>query len=221
MAKILLIESNPLIADAISQWLATDLHEVISALRGNEDVLRIAHLEEPALVLLDAEQLGQDGIPIARMLRRVSDTAIILLTTSHPVAGETLGFDADDYLIKPIEHSELLGRVRVALRRAAGRRGHRLHANGLEIDLVSRRAYLERREINLSHKEFELLAMLLRYKGTVLSRQHLIERIWGGKFGGDPRTVDVHVRWLRKKIEGDPSHPKRLQTVRGIGYRID
>ncbi|MCC7353884.1 MAG: response regulator transcription factor, partial [Anaerolineae bacterium] len=129
---------------------------------------------------------------------------------------------ADDYVTKPFSLGELLARVRAALRRAPSTTvSDKLSAGNLSLDLISRRAVLGNSELLLSPKEFSLLAELVRNKGAVLSRDLLLTRVWGFDYYGDTRTVDVHVRWLREKIEADPSNPERIQTVRGIGYRFE
>ncbi len=130
---------------------------------------------------------------------------------------------ADDYIVKPFSLGEFLARVRAVLRRAPSiaLRSDRLESGDLALDLTARRAYVAGREIKLSHKEFDLLAALVRDKGAVLSRDLLLEQVWGYDRIGDDRTVDVHVRWLREKIEANPSDPQRIVTVRGVGYRFE
>jgi DNA-binding response OmpR family regulator len=128
---------------------------------------------------------------------------------------------ADDYVTKPFSSGELLARVRALMRRVPAIRATRAESGDLELDLVAHRAELDGDELQLTHKEFSLLAELMRNKGVVLSRDLLLEKVWGYSFVGDSRTVDVHVRWLRQKIEADPSAPVRIVTVRGVGYRFD
>jgi DNA-binding response OmpR family regulator len=129
---------------------------------------------------------------------------------------------ADDYIVKPFSLGEFLARVRAALRReAAAAPADSLASGDLRLDLAARRATRGGQPVNLAPREFDLLALLLRHRGAVLSRDLLLARVWGDEYAGDARTVDVHVHWLRQKIEEDPSHPQRLQTVRGVGYRFE
>jgi DNA-binding response OmpR family regulator len=130
---------------------------------------------------------------------------------------------ADDYIVKPFSLGEYLARVRAVLRRtpSASLRADRLESGDLALDLTARRVSVSGREIKLSHKEFDLLAALVRNKGAVLSRDLLLDQVWGYDHVGDDRTVDVHVRWLREKLEADPSDPQRIVTVRGVGYRFE
>ncbi len=222
MTKVLIVEEEPIILDNLAQHLEREGYEVTAVLRGKE-ALEIARIEKPDLILLDVILSGADGLSICRILRRESDVAIILLATHSSDVDHVIGLDngADDYIVKPFSLSELTARVRAALRRSTLSMGSKLQAGGLQVDLVARRAFLDSLEVKLSLKEFELLAILLRHKGAVLTREYLITQIWGLAFSGNPRTVDVHVCWLREKIERDPTKPKRLQTVRGVGYRID
>jgi DNA-binding response OmpR family regulator len=166
---------------------------------------------------------GLDGLSLCRILRKETEAPIILLTARGAEIDRVIGLEsgADDYVVKPFSLAELTARARAALRRGSRQSSDRLQAGDLSLDLAARRVFLAEREIKLSHKEFELLATLMRNKGAVLTREFLITQVWGYDFDGDTRTVDVHVRWLREKIEQDPSHPTRLQTVRGVGYRID
>jgi DNA-binding response OmpR family regulator len=141
------------------------------------------------------------------------------------IAGLELG--ADDYVSKPFSLGELLARVRAILRRTerqpvtTNSKRDTLEAGELRIDTKSRRAWRNNGELNLPQKEFDLLACLIRNRGIALSRDLLLERVWGFDFLGDSRTVDVHIRWLREKIEADPAHPSYIQTVRGVGYRFE
>ena len=222
MSKILIVEDEPIVLDSLAQHLIGEGYDVVTTLRG-DTALEMARHEKPDLILLDVMLPGMDGLSICRILRRESDVAIILLTARGSDVDRVIGLDngADDYVVKPISLPELMARVRAALRRSPQRKGSKLQAGELLVDLIARRAFLSALEIKLSHKEFELLTTLLRNKGAVLTREYLITQVWGYDFNGDPRTVDVHVRWLREKIEKDPAKPERLQTVRGVGYRID
>jgi DNA-binding response OmpR family regulator len=158
------------------------------------------------------------------MLRRESRVPIILLTARGAEADKIIGLEtgADDYIVKPFSLGEFLARVRAALRReAAAAPSETLTSGDLRIDLAARRVSLAGRPINLAPREFDLLALLLRHRGAVMSRDLLLSRVWGDDYIGDARTVDVHVHWLRQKLEEDPSRPVRLQTVRGVGYRFE
>jgi DNA-binding response OmpR family regulator len=168
-----------------------------------------------------------DGFSVCRMLRKESAMPIIMLTARQDevdrIAGLELG--ADDYLTKPFSVGELLARIRAILRRsdrsASTVERDILHIGVIKLDVGSRRIWRDDTEIQLSQKEFDLLACLMRNRGLALSRDVLLERVWGFDYVGDGRTVDVHIRWLREKVEQDPSNPVYLQTVRGIGYRFD
>ena len=222
MQKILVAEDEPLLNELVTHHLTNEGYKVISTLRGDL-ALELARSEKPALCILDVMLPGLDGLSICRILRRESEMAIILLTARGSEMDRIVGLDvgADDYVVKPASLPELMARVRAALRRGPHKSNSLIEAQDLKIDLNSRRCFLAQVEIKLSNKEFELLATLLRNRGAVLTREYLITQIWGYDFSGDPRTLDVHVRWLREKIELDPAKPIRLQTVRGVGYRID
>ena len=165
-----------------------------------------------------------DGLTVCRSLRQVSETPILILTARTGELDKIIGLEsgADDYLTKPFSIGELQARLRALLRRAGPRRiSDEIRSGDLTLNLVSRRAFVGERELVLSPKEFSLLAELMRHQGAVLSRDLLLTRVWGYDFFGDSRTVDVHVRWLREKIEENPSQPTRITTVRGIGYRFE
>jgi DNA-binding response OmpR family regulator len=158
-------------------------------------------------------------------VRRESGVPIILLTARGTETDKIIGLEtgADDYIVKPFSLGELLARVRAALRRGAAQRGSEseLVSGDLRLDLSARRAWRKEGEIALAPREFELLAALMRHRGAVLTRDLLLARVWGEDYPGDARTVDVHIRWLRQKIEDDPSQPQRILTVRGMGYRFE
>jgi DNA-binding response OmpR family regulator len=168
-----------------------------------------------------------DGFSICRILRQESDIPIIMLTARQDevdrIAGLELG--ADDYISKPFSLGEFLARVRAIMRRAErqprGLNREVLEAGALRVDTSSRRAWRSSTELSLPQKEFDLLTCLIRNRGIALSRDLLLERVWGLDFLGDSRTVDVHIRWLREKIEPDPARPRYILTVRGVGYRFE
>ncbi len=186
--------------------------------------LERASAERPDLVILDLMLPELDGLSVCRSLRQAFDVPILMLTARTGELDKIVGLEsgADDYMTKPFSLGELQARIRALLRRAGPRRpDDELRSADLALNLVSRRAFLGQRELPFSPKEFSLLAELMRHQGAVLSRDLLLTRVWGYDFYGDSRTVDVHVRWLREKIEADPANPKRIVTVRGIGYRFE
>ena len=222
MAKVLVVEDEMTLLELLSQHLRAEGYTVFASPNG-EEALDLARAESPDVCIFDVMLPGLDGLSLCRIIRKESDVPIILLTARGAEIDRVIGLEsgADDYVVKPFSLPELMARVRAALRRAPNRPGTSLQAGELSLDLVSRRVFVNGGEIKLSHKEFELLATLMRNKGAVLSREFLITQVWGYDFEGDSRTVDVHIRWLREKIEKDPSRPVHLQTVRGVGYRID
>ncbi len=222
MAKVLIVEDESVLLDLLTRHLESEGYTVVTASRG-DDGLEVARRETPDICVLDVMLPGLDGLSLCRILRRESDMPIILLTARAGEVDRVIGLDngADDYVVKPFSLPELTARIRAALRRTPKRSDNQLQVGDIRLDVAARRAYRGDKELKLSHKEFELLATLMRNKGAVLSREFLISQVWGYDFDGDMRTVDVHVRWLREKIEEDPSNPRHLQTVRGVGYRID
>jgi DNA-binding response OmpR family regulator len=166
-----------------------------------------------------------DGLSVCRIIRNESDVPIMMLTARGSEVDRIVGLEigADDYIVKPFSLGEFLARVRAILRRAPSARTviDKLEAGDLALDLIARRATRNDEELRMTHKEFDLLATLMRNQGAVLSRDLLLERVWGYDYAGQTKTVDVHVRWLREKIEPDPSRPQRIVTVRGVGYRFE
>jgi DNA-binding response OmpR family regulator len=225
LSKVLIVEDEATVRDTLALNLRAEGYTVLTAADG-ETGLRLAREDQPDLVILDLMLPELDGLSLCRMLRRDSDVPIIMLTARGAEMDRIAGLEtgADDYVVKPFSLGEMLARVRANLRRAgAGARAGatRLQAGGLALDLLGRRATLDGAEVRLTHREFDLLAEMMRNQGAVLSRDLLLARVWGYDYGGDSHTVDVHIRWLREKIEADPSSPSRLVTVRGVGYRFD
>jgi len=226
MPTILLVEDDTTLAETLRYNLEREGYAVISASDG-VTALEYARQRQPDIVVLDVMLPRLDGFSVCRMLRKESSVPIIMLTARQDevdrIAGLELG--ADDYLTKPFSVGELLARIRAILRRsdraAATVERDILHIGVIKLDVGSRRIWRDDSEIQLSQKEFDLLACLMRNRGLALSRDVLLERVWGFDYVGDGRTVDVHIRWLREKVEQDPSNPVYLQTVRGIGYRFD
>ena len=226
MATILLVEDETLLAETLRYNLEREGYTVITAADGVTG-LDLARAEPPDLLILDVMLPKLDGFSVCRILRRETNLPIMMLTARQDevdrIAGLELG--ADDYVVKPFSLGELLARVRAILRRSdrqpTGVEREQLTAEGLRVDTGSRRVFRDGLEITLAQKEFDLLVCLIRNRGMALSRDLLLERVWGYDFPGDSRTVDVHVRWLREKVEVDPGKPVYIQTVRGIGYRFN
>ena len=193
--------------------------------RDGAAALDLVRSQTPDLVLLDLMLPELDGLTVCRSLRHASDVPIMILTARSGELDKIVGLEsgADDYLTKPFSLGELHARIRALLRRVWTRRGigDEIRSGDLVLNLISRRATLGGNDVVLSPKEFNLLAELMRNQGAVLTRDLLISRVWGTDFYGDAHTLDVHVRWLREKIEADPATPTRIITVRGVGYRFD
>jgi DNA-binding response OmpR family regulator len=223
MTKILIVEDDATVRDTLALNLRAEGY-VVSTAEDGEQALEVAREENPDLIVLDVMLPELDGLTVCRILRRESQVPIILLTARGTETDKIIGLEtgADDYIVKPFSLGEFLARVRAALRRGRSTVDSTdILSEDLRLDLVARRAYLADEELQLAPREFELLATLMRNRGAVLTRELLLARVWGQDFFGDPRTVDVHIRWLRQKIEADPSKPDRIQTVRGVGYRFE
>jgi DNA-binding response OmpR family regulator len=226
MPTILLVEDETTLAETLRYNLEREGYSVMIAADGVQG-LEQARREQPDLIVLDIMLPRLDGFSVCRIIRQESDVPIMMLTARQDevdrIAGLELG--ADDYISKPFSLGEFLARVRAIMRRSERqpRAGARevLEAGALRVDTSSRRAWREGGELTLPQKEFDLLACLIRNRGIALSRDLLLERVWGLDFIGDSRTVDVHIRWLREKIEPDPAKPRYIQTVRGVGYRFE
>ena len=225
MSRILIVEDENTLRETLALNLRAEGHEVIAAADGAAG-LQLAREQAPDLVILDLMLPELDGLSLCRMLRRDSSVPIIMLTARGTEMDKIAGLEtgADDYVVKPFSLGELLARVRANLRRASTDTrapASRLQSSDLSLDLLARRVHLAGEEIKLTHREFDLLAELMRNQGAVLSRDLLLTRVWGYDYGGDSHTVDVHIRWLREKVEADPSAPERITTVRGVGYRFE
>ena len=186
--------------------------------------LEMARANLPDLVVLDVMLPELDGLSVCRILRREMEVPIIMLTARSSEVDKIIGLDsgADDYITKPFSLGEFLARVRAALRRQPkAATSENLESGDLSLDLVSRKVFKSSEQLGLSYKEFDLLAEFMRNPGMVLSRDLLLTKVWGYDYYGESRTVDVHIRWLREKIEDDPSKPKRITTIRSVGYRFE
>lgn len=246
LGRILVVDDEPALVEALTYSLRRERYEVATAVSGTEALAR-ARAEQPDLVVLDIMLPGLDGLQVCRALRAESSVPILLLSAKGEEVDRVIGLEigADDYLTKPFAMRELLARVRAMLRRSqmtigvpatpaandTDRTGRPPFASlagadpvvasgELRIDPARRRASLAERVLTLKPKEFDLLYHLARHPGIVLTRDALLRRVWGYDFPMDTRTVDVHVRWLRTKIESDPSQPRLIETVRGLGYRF-
>jgi DNA-binding response OmpR family regulator len=225
MTTILIVEDEVTVRETLARNFKAEGFEVLSTADGMQG-LKLARDRNPDLIVLDLMLPGMDGLSVCRVLRRESDVPVIMLTARGTEMDKIAGLEtgADDYVVKPFSFGELLARVRANLRRAdsgSHRARTRLQSGDLQLDLISRRAYRAEVELRLTHKEFDLLAELMRNQGAVLSRDLLLTQVWGYDYVGDSHTVDVHIRWLREKVEETPSNPKRITTVRGVGYRFE
>jgi DNA-binding response OmpR family regulator len=221
--RILLVEDEESISDPFSRALAREGFEPVVA-RTAADAFKLAALVDPELVLLDLMLPDGDGRDVCRELRRRSDTPIIMLTSRGTETDRIVGLElgADDYVVKPFSSPEVIARIRAVLRRA--RRDDedepRLVFAELEIDPAARRVHLHGAELDLSRKEFDLLAVLADAAGRVLTRDHLMTRVWDENWFGPTKTLDVHIGTLRRKLGDDPSSPRFIHTVRGVGFRF-
>jgi len=222
--KVLIVEDEETIADAVAYALSRSGYETDTALDGLEG-LRKAKEEQPDLIILDLMLPGMDGLELCRELRAESSVPIIMLTARHEEADRVIGLEvgADDYVIKPFSMKELIARVKAVLRRSEGTAyscpGGILKCGDLEMNLSEHTVRVRGREVHLSPKEYELLKLLMMHQGRVLSRGFLLSKVWGSETCPETRTVDVHIRWLREKIEENPAEPKYIITVRSVGYK--
>ncbi|MFW6102509.1 MAG: winged helix-turn-helix domain-containing protein [Chloroflexota bacterium] len=227
MKKILIVEDDRNLLDTLKYSIRKEGYSTFAAIDGAE-ALDVARRERPDLIVLDIMLPKLSGFEVCRILRKEMTTPILMLTAKDEEVDKIVGLEigADDYMTKPFSMRELLARLGAMLRRAemavhpAG--GEKLLRIGdLEIDIARHRAFLGGKTLELSPKEFDLLAFLAKNKGFVFSREQLLDKVWGYDYPGDSRTVDVHIRWLRQKIESDPAKPALLVTVRGAGYKLE
>jgi DNA-binding response OmpR family regulator len=240
-ARVLVADDEPVIRETVGFNLRREGLDVVFAEDGPSALQAILE-QRPDVVVLDIMMPGMDGFEVSRRVRQESTVPILLLSARGEEIDRIVGLEmgADDFLVKPFAMRELVARVRAMLRRVrmtavpppvADERavesastsppnGDVLRAGDVEIDVPRRRATVNGAEIELKPKEFDLFLYLARHPGIVLSRDALLREVWGYNYPVDTRTVDVHVRWLRKKIEQDPSEPSRIETMRGLGYRF-
>ena len=226
--RILLADDDEMILDILRYQLEREGYEVLTAADGQE-ALELAQTGRPDLVLLDVMMPKLQGWEVCRALRRESTVPILMLTARGEEMDRVLGLElgADDYIVKPFSFRELLARVHAALRRAAYSQAVPVQHDGEpatvgDVAIDRRRHSVTRRDqpVSLSPREYNLLIALLDASGAVLSRHDLLDLVWGEEWIGNPRTLDVHIRWLREKLEDDAARPQLILTVRGAGYRL-
>jgi DNA-binding response OmpR family regulator len=225
-STILLVEDEDAVQKLLAYPLERDGFRVLQARDGEEALARFA-VEHVDLVVLDVMLPKLDGLEVCKRLRAKSSVPIIMLTARDDELDKVLGLElgADDYITKPFSIREFRSRIRALLRRAAAPRhdsrfGEVIVNDGLRIDLARRVVESDGRQVQLTYVEFELLRVLASNPGRVYTRQMLLEALWGGSEYREPRTIDVHIRHLREKLERDPREPELIFTVRGVGYRF-
>ena len=224
MPKILLIEDEAGIAEALEYQLQREGYQVDHVVDGREGLNRF-EVAGADLILLDLMLPGMSGEDVCKELRRTSQVPVIMLTAKDTEIDKVLGLEigADDYVTKPFSTRELLARIKALLRRASTEGASSegvLEGGGVRLDPDRHEVTVGDEPVQLARKEFELLELLMEHPGRVLARETLIDRIWGSDYFGDTRTLDVHVKRLRSKIESDPHEPAHLLTVRGLGYKF-
>ena len=221
-STILIIDDHASVRALVRDYLTAKGYTVVAAADGREGLI-VARAERPDLVLLDVMMPVMDGFEFMRNFRRDHNTPVILLTARIDETDKVVGLElgADDYVTKPFGMQELVARIRAVLRRsvAAQMPSNELRAGELVLDRSTRNVSVADRSVSLTPSEFELLAALMENPGRVLTREQLLERLGGGDYDGVERTIDVHVRNLRLKVEPDPGRPRYIQTVFGVGYR--
>lgn len=238
--KVLVVEDEPTLMETLAYNLTRQGYQVSTASDGLA-ALEIARQEKPDMIILDLMLPGLDGFEVCRILRQEMNTPILMLTARTDEVDKIVGLEvgADDYLTKPFNMRELMARVKAHLRRVRLIREemaqsgdpaplggemsktNQLLFDNLLIDVDRREVLVDDNPVHMKPKEYDLLLFLARNRRMVLSRDLIMERVWGWDYMGDSRTVSVHMRWLREKIEADPANPTRIVTVRGIGYRFE
>jgi DNA-binding response OmpR family regulator len=230
--KILVVEDETSLRETLAYNLNRQGYQVETAVDG-QAAIDTARALQPDLIVLDIMLPVIDGFEVCRILRQEMNAPILMLTARDEEIDRVIGLEmgADDYITKPFSMREFLARVKAQLRRVRLVREEMdteidvskeiIHISNLTLDLTRREVLLDGQPLALKPKEFDLLLFLARHRGQVLSRDLILERVWGWEFSGGSRTVDVHVRWLREKIEDSPAEPERIVTVRGVGYRFE
>ncbi|MHA6510930.1 response regulator [Tessaracoccus sp. Z1128] len=224
MTRILIIEDEDSYRDATSFMLRKEGFDVVTAADGAEG---LAEFDKSGadLVLLDLMMPGIPGVEVCRQLRSRGNVAIVMVTARDSEVDKVVGLElgADDYVTKPFSHRELVARIRAVLRRGQDQvlLPEVVEVDGVRIDVERHQVNVDGVDVRFALREFELLELLLRNAGRVMTRGQLIDRIWGSDYVGDTKTLDVHIKRLRSKIERDPANPQRLITVRGLGYKYE
>ena len=222
--RVLFVEDEASIYEPFSKALAREGFEPVVAPTAKR-ALELAEDGDFAIVLLDLTLPDGDGRDVCRALRRASSVPILMLTARGTEADRIVGLElgADDYVVKPFSGAEVIARIRAILRRATPEPADTpepVKVGALDVDVAARRAHLNGEELQLSRKEFDLLAELIRHAGRVVTREQLMDRVWDENWFGSTKTLDVHIRWLRQKLGDDPSEPRYVHTVRGVGFRF-
>ena len=230
--KILVVEDDKTLLDVLKYNLVKEGYDAVTATDGAQ-ALEVARSEEPELVILDIMLPKLSGFEVCRILRREMTVPILMLTAKVDEIDKIVGLEigADDYVTKPFSMRELLARIRAMLRRSDMLKLETssvkevvpsvIRTGDIEVDIACHKVIYNSSVVDLSPKEFDLLALLMKNGGQVFSRDRLLNEIWGYDYIGDTRTVDVHIRWLRQRIEVDPARPRHLLTVRGVGYKFE
>jgi DNA-binding response OmpR family regulator len=223
---ILVVEDEDSISEPFAEALKRAGFEAVVT-RTAAGALELAREADPDLVMLDLSLPDGDGRDVCRELRRHSDVPIVMLTARGTEMDRIVGLElgADDYVVKPFSAREVISRIRAVLRRSAPRDAAAadegpIRIGGLELDPAARAARLDGAELELSRKEFDLLAELMRNAGRVVSREDLMSKVWDVNWFGSTKTLDVHIGWLRRKLGDDPADPRYIETVRGVGFRF-
>ena len=227
MTKVLIVEDEISFSDALAYLLKKESYEVEVAVNGAEAIERFQTFN-PDLILLDLIIPEVSGTEVCRVIRSTSQVPIIMLTAKDSEIDKVVGLElgADDYVTKPYSSRELLARMKAVMRRNSGdsaglEEGALLTAGSVRMDLDKHQVTVNSVAVTFPLKEFELLEFLMRNSGRVLTRSQLIDRVWGNDYFGDTKTLDVHIKRLRAKIEEDPANPKIIHTIRGLGYKLE
>jgi DNA-binding response OmpR family regulator len=229
--KILIVEDELTLQETLAYNLRHQGYLVETAGNGTDAIQKAKDIQ-PDMILLDIMLPGMDGFEVCRVIRRDMNVPILMLTARDDEIDRVVGLEvgADDYLTKPFSMRELIARIKALLRRVRIMRDLSTSSSvaqekydhaGLVINEIRREVMLDNKPVDLKPKEYDLLLYLAQHRGQVLSREHILEKVWGWDYFGDSRTVDVHVRWLREKIEKNPAEPERIITVRSAGYRFE